>query len=76
MVYNLYDMVNLIVKEIIEEDFGCEGRPEGHIPMCRVLVRDYDGNEMYVSVPDENLYKQNIEVGDQVHFIGEDIVKG
>ena len=64
MVYNLYDMVNLIVKEIIEEDFGCEGRTEGYVPMCRVLV------------PDEHLYKQNINVGDQVHFIGEDIVKG
>ena len=46
-------MVNLIVKEIIEEDFGCEGRPEGHVPMCRVLVRDYDGNEMYISVLDK-----------------------
>ena len=41
-------MVNLIVKEIIEEDFGCEGRPDGYIPMCRVKVRDFDGNEMYV----------------------------
>ena len=69
-------MGELFVKEIIEEDFGCEGRPEGHVPMCRVLVRDYDGNEMYVLVPDEHLYKQNINVGDQVHFIGEDIVKG
>ena len=71
-----YDMVSLIVKNIIEEDFGCEGRPEGHVPMCRVLVRDYDGNEMYISVLDKHLYDQNIEVGDQVHFIGEDIVKG
>ena len=69
-------MVELIVKDIIEEDFGCEVRPEGHVPMCRVLVRDYDGNEMYVLVPYEHLYKQNINVGDQVHFIGEDIVKG
>lgn len=69
-------MVELIVKDIIEEDFGCEVRPEGHVSMCRVLVRDYDGNEMYVLVPDEHLYKQNINVGDQVHFIGEDIVKG
>jgi len=69
-------MVNLIVKEIIEEDFGCEGRPEKHIPMCRVLLRDYDGNEMYVSVSDKSLYEQSIEVGDQVHFVGEEIVKG
>jgi len=69
-------MVNLIVKEIIEEDFGCEGRPEGHIPMCRVLLRDCDGNEMYVSVSDASLYEQGVEVGDQVHFVGEEIIKG
>ena len=69
-------MVNLIVKEIIEEDFGCEGRPDGYIPMCRVKVRDFDGNEMYVSVPDSHLYEKNIEVGDQVYFVGEEIVKG
>ena len=69
-------MVELIVKEIIEEDFGYEGRPEGHVPMCRVLVRDYDGNEMYVSVPDSHLYEKNIEVGEQVYFVGEEIVKG
>lgn len=69
-------MVDLIVKDIIEEDFGCEGRPEGHVPMCRVLLRDYSGNEMYVSVPDDRLYQQNISIGDQVYFVGEEIVKG
>lgn len=75
MLYN-WNMMNLIVKEIIEEDFGCEGRPDGYVPMCRVLLRDYDGNEMYISVPDEYLYRDNIEVGDQVHCVGDEMVKG
>ena len=31
--------MNLIVKEIIEEDFGCEGRPDGYVPMCRFFQK-------------------------------------
>ena len=68
-------MVSLIVKSIIEEDFGCEGRPEGYKPKCKVVLRDFSGNEMDVFVDDEDLYSKNINVGDHVHFIGEDIIK-
>lgn len=68
-------MVNLIVKNIIEDDFGCEGRPDGVKAKCKVVLRDYDGNEMDVFVEDDVLYKKNINIGDQVHFVGEEIVK-
>ena len=68
-------MVSLIVKSIIEEDFGCEGRPVGYEPMCDVILRDFNGNEMTVKVKDKDLYSKNIDVGDHVHFIGEEIYK-
>lgn len=68
-------MVSLIVKNIIEEDFGCEGRPAMHEPVCDVILRDFNGNEMTVKVKDADLYSKNINVGDQVYFIGEDIFK-
>ena len=68
-------MVSLIVKNIIEEDFGCEGRTEGKKPKCKVILRDFSGNEMNVFVEDEVLYAKDINIGDQVHFIGEEIYK-
>ena len=68
-------MVSLIVKSIIEEDFGCEGRPVGHEPECKVVLRDFSGNEMEVNVKDADLYNKNINVGDQVHFDGDEIIK-
>lgn len=68
-------MVSLIVKNIIEEDFGCEGRPDGYKPKCEVILRDFNGNEMAVLVDDEELYAKNINVGDNVHFVGEEIIK-
>ena len=68
-------MVSLIVKNIIEEEFGCEGRPEGQKPKCKVILRDFSGNEMNVFVEDEVLYAKDINIGDQVHFIGDEIYK-
>ena len=68
-------MVSLIVKNIIEEDFGCEGRPDGQKPKCKVILRDFSGNEMNVFVEDEVLYAKDINIGDQVHFIGDEIYK-
>ena len=67
--------VSLIVKDIIEEDFGCEGRPEGQRPKCKVILRDLNGGETCVFVDDEELYATNINVGDHVHFAGEEIIK-
>lgn len=68
-------MVSLIVKNIIEEDFGCEGRPAGYEPKCKVILRDFNGNEMEVDVKDADLYAKDINIGDQVHFDGDEIIK-
>lgn len=68
-------MVSLIVKNIIEEDFGCEGRPDEQKPKCKVILCDFSGNEMDVFIDDEELYSKGINTGDQVHFVGEEIFK-
>ena len=73
--YNRVVMVSLIVKNIIEEDFGCEGRPAGYEPKCKVILRDFNGNEMEVDVKDADLYAKDINIGDQVHFDGDEIIK-
>lgn len=73
--YIIIYMDSLIVKDIIEEDFGCEGRPEGYKPKCKVILRDVNGNEMEDFVEDSILYAKDINVGDHVHFIGQDIIK-
>ena len=68
-------MVSLIVKNIIEEDFGCVGRPDGQKPKCKVILRDFSGNEMDVFIDDEELYSKNINTGDHVHFVCDEIFK-
>lgn len=68
-------MVSLIVVDIIEDDFGCEGRPDGYTPKCKVVLKDFSGNVMEERVADADLYAQNIGIGDQVHFEMEKIVK-
>lgn len=32
------------IMEFFDEDYGCEGIPEGEDPMCCVLAVDDDGN--------------------------------
>lgn len=68
-------MVSLIVIDIIEDDFGCEGRPDGYIPKCKVLLKDFSGNVMEEQVADADLNAQSINVGDQVHFEMDKIIK-
>ena len=57
-----------IVKQIIEPDFGCEGRPEGYITVDNVLLRDANGQEINMEIPDSELYEKNINEGDWVYF--------
>ena len=57
-----------IVKQIIEPDFGCEGRPEGYITDDNVLLRDANGQEISIEIPDSELYEKNINEGDWVYF--------
>lgn len=57
-----------IVKKIMEPDYGCEERPEGYIAMDKVILRDGDGQEISMEIPDKELYDKDINEGDWVYF--------
>ncbi len=65
-----------IVKSIIEPDFGCEERPENTVVMDRLLLRNENGQEIYLEVSDKELYAKNINEGDWVSFaLNHEIIK-
>ena len=41
--------------EIFEEDYGCEGIPEGEELMCTVLIRAENGFEKHIRLADSFL---------------------
>ena len=61
-------MILYLVKKITEEDFGCEGRPEGYEPKVQVDLRADSGDEISIRVKDQELYEKNINEGDWVYF--------
>ena len=65
-----------IVKQIMEPDYGCEERPDDYVAMDKVVLRDGEGQEILVEIPDAELYEKDINVGDRVCFDSDDqIVK-
>lgn len=48
---------------ITEEDYGCEGIPEGEELMCSVLVRDENGEEKTLRLPDSFLTDNSLDIG-------------
>ena len=65
-----------IVKQIMEPDYGCEERPDDYVAMDKVVLRDGEGQEILVEIPDAELYEKDINVGDRVYFDSDDqIVK-
>lgn len=58
-------MIQWKIKQIIDGDYGCEELKPGEKPMVSVTLVDDDGNEKYVSVEDEWLTENELEVGDR-----------
>lgn len=54
------------VLQIFDEDYGCEGVPEGEEPLCRVLLQDADGNEAWLKIPDIYLTRNNIQENSRI----------
>ena len=67
MIYN--------VRVIIEPDFGCEGVPEGQVPMDEVILLDEDNNKKVIKQGDMYLYQMDINVGDNVVIVDNKIKK-
>lgn len=51
------------ILKILEEDYGCEGIPEGEEPMCSVLVRDENGCEKWMKLSDSFLTANSLDTG-------------
>ncbi len=56
---------------IDEEDFGCEGRPEGQEPMVRVVLEAETGETTIVMMEDSLMYARKLDVGESV-LVGAD----
>lgn len=57
-----------IVKRIMEPDYGCEERPDDYMAVDKVLLRDENGQEIEMDIPDKELYEKDIDEGDWVYF--------
>lgn len=63
------------VLDIIELDFGCEGLPDGQVPMDEVILLDEDNNKKVIKQGDMYLYQMDINVGDNVVIVDNKIKK-
>lgn len=60
-----------IIRQIDEADFGCEGRPQGYVPMVKVYLEDESGAELIVDMEDAVMYDRQLDEGVEV-VIGDD----
>lgn len=51
------------VKQIIEPDFGCEGRPEGYVQKDIVLIQADNGSSREIQAEDQVLLQHNVNEG-------------
>ena len=61
------------VIEIYEADFGCEERPEGQETMVGIRLKAEDGEEIHRQEADAELYPKNINEGDKVILLKEEL---
>lgn len=47
------------ITDIIEDEFGCEGRPEGEEPMVTILLVDDTGKQRSIRMADKQAYEKN-----------------
>lgn len=61
-------ILKYLVLEIFDEDYGCEGVPEGQDPLCAVHVRDENGNDSWIRLTDRYLTDNGINEGDNIEI--------
>lgn len=59
---------SLTILQIFDEDYGCEGVPDGQEPMCRVLVENENHSETWLRIPDCYLTQNAIREGDSLEL--------
>lgn len=50
--------------DITEEDYGCEGIPEGEDLACSVLLESENGERKWARISDKYLRENNLDTGD------------
>ncbi|CDE69765.1 putative uncharacterized protein [Clostridium sp. CAG:277] len=65
------DMIIYTITRIDEADFGCEGRPEGYIPMVTVYLEDEYGGAEVIEMEDAQMYHRALDEGSQVVIGGD-----
>lgn len=65
------DMTIYTIMRIDEADFGCEGRPEGYIPMVTVYLEDEYGREEVIEMEDAQMYHRALDEGSRVVIGGD-----
>ena len=65
------DMTIYTITRIDEADFGCEGRPEGYIPMVTVYLEDEYGREEVIEMEDAQMYHRALDEGSRVVIGGD-----
>lgn len=65
------DMIIYTIMRIDEADFGCEGRPEGYIPMVTVYLEDEYGGAEVIEMEDAQMYHRALDEGSQVVIGGD-----
>ena len=61
----------LTVTDIIEEDFGCEGRPPGQEPRVTVAAVNSAGEERRFTIDDRLAYELGLDVGTRMAADGD-----
>ncbi len=56
------------ILQIFEEDYGCEGIPDGQEQMCSVIVKDENGDEKCIQIPDSYLKEHYLNEGDIIEI--------
>ncbi len=54
------------VLQILDEDYGCEGVPDGEEPMCRILIQNKENSQKWIKLPDNYLTEHAIHEGDAI----------
>lgn len=62
------------ITDIIEDEFGCEGRPEGEEPMVTILLVDDTGKQRSIRMADKLAYEKKLDIGAEMELPEEEIM--
>ena len=62
------------ITDIIEDEFGCEGRPEGEEPMVTILLVDDTGKQRSIRMADKLAYEKKLDIGAEMELPEEEVM--